>query len=416
MVDSNTEFHKATCERRLRTITEETWVPLTSFFQRDSTYFPADRAKITEHEIEHRYQTKPTNIGMAIVSLLGAERIGHLSDRQVDYVIETIIDNLKNLKRHEGFFLDWYDSRTGEVLTHWPGADETIDKSKPSRLKQFVSSVDNAWLAAALLTAQKAKPHLAEKIQEILDQMDFEFFFDEEAQEVRGGYDVGAKKFDRFHYPRHKISEPRIITWVNAALKKNPEERKEILSRLLDREGRIPNELAGGAMFELLMPRLFVRERYLDERIETFVKKHLESGRVGRSVGDDPNLPGFPYIENGFAGDYPPREFITSHGIALLLSVFPEEAIRELMRAKTAYNGFYREGFGFMDSYSPETDRSTTTKVFVNEAMVFLSLLNYLEDNYFVNAFEQHFTEEELNTGCSAAQMEQEINELFVFE
>ena len=68
-----------------------------------------------------------------------------------------------------------------------------------------------------------------------------------------------------------------------------------------------------------------------------------------------------------------------------------------------------------MDSYSPETDRSTTTKVFVNEAMVFLSLLNYLEDNYFVNTFEQHFTEEELNTGCSAAQMEQEINTSSLF-
>ena len=81
--------------------------------------------------------------------------------------------------------------RTGEVLTHWPGADETIDKSKPSRPKQFVSSVDNAYLQPLY---SLPKPNLIlPKNQEILDQMDFEFFSLMRKQEVRGGYDVGAK-------------------------------------------------------------------------------------------------------------------------------------------------------------------------------------------------------------------------------
>lgn len=405
---TETKLHKAACEQLARTLTGETWVSLISFLQRNSTYFPADRVRITEHELKHQPQTKPTNIGMAILALLGAEKIGHPSDREVDSVLKKIIANLKSLERHEGFFLDWYDSRTGETLTHWPGADGTKENS----VRQYLSSIDNAWLALALLIAQKAKPHLAGEIQEILDQMDFEYFFDDRAEEVRGGFDVDVGKFDLFHYPRHLISEPRIITWVNAALKKDPKERRRILSRLLDREGRIPNELAGGAMFEILMPRLFIREKYLDERVRTFVKMHLESGdKWGRSVGDDPNLPDFPYSENGFGGNHPQKDFITSHGIALVLSVFPEIAIKELMRAKEEYDGFYQPGLGFRDSYSHK-GRPTETKVFVNEAMVFLSLLNYLENDYFINLFEQHFTEEELNTGCSAAQIEREINRL----
>ena len=54
------------------------------------------------------------------------------------------------LDRHgpSGMFFNWYDERTGAVLHTWP--------SDGGPVYPFLSSVDNGWLAAALIVVSNA--------------------------------------------------------------------------------------------------------------------------------------------------------------------------------------------------------------------------------------------------------------------
>ena len=56
------------------------------------------------------------------------------------------------MDHHEpsGMFYNWYDEANGEVLTTWPTDGNTV--------YPFLSSVDNGWLAAALMVVAERRP------------------------------------------------------------------------------------------------------------------------------------------------------------------------------------------------------------------------------------------------------------------
>lgn len=355
---------------------KRTWDSLQLFFQAETSGFPADRLELNHDEVEVHPQTKPTNIGLGLVCLVAAERLGLVSESEAKRRLEQILGSLRALEQAQGFFYDWYDSRSGEKLTQWPDGGH--------ELNLFLSSVDNAWLAMSLLTVQKAKPELANTIQnDILEKMDFDFFFDCQEQELWGGFSVSQGKPSNFHYPRQFISEPRIIHWVKAALTVDQEARLTVLRRLFDQDGEIPDQVAGGAMFELLMPRLFLREKYLDASLDHAFDHHKEYGRthlngsVGISVADDP-INNNRYCEMGVGGLYKSCSVISSHGMALSILMDPELA-EQTMRQAEQFPGFYGK-YGYNDAVDLKTGAVTNTQIFIDQAMVFLSLFSRFDD------------------------------------
>lgn len=365
---------------------KRTWDSLQLFFQTETTGLPADRLELNQDGVEVHPQTKPTNVGLGLMCLLAAEQMGLASESEVNRRLEQILDSLKQLERSQGFFYDWYDSKSGDRLTHWPDGDH--------QLNLFLSSVDNGWLAMSLLTLQKAKPELAAEIQsEFLNKMDFDFFFDRGEQELWGGYIVSKGKYSDYHYPRKFISEPRIIHWVKAALTSNKEERQAVFHRLLDKDGEIPYQVAGGAMFELLMLRLFLREKYLDLSLGQAFYNHKEYGKkylggaVGISVADDPTNNN-RYLEMGVGGLYKCDSVISSHGMALSMLMDPKLA-EQTMRQLEAIPGFYGK-YGYTDAVDVKTGAVTNTQVFIDQAMVFLSLFSRFDD-YLRKMFLSHF-------------------------
>jgi hypothetical protein len=366
---------------------QRTWHSLQLFFQTSSTYFPADRLAVCESEINIYPRTKPTNIGLGILSLLAAEQLGFLPQTETQAQLKQLLDSLAQVERSDGFFYDWYDAHNGEVLLEWPDSGQ--------QLERFLSSVDNAWLALALLITQKAKPELADQIQtEFLSKMDFETFFDPQSEELWGGYSVTKQQHTNYHYSRERLSEPRIIHWVNAALCTDEEKKREILQRLLGKDGEVPHQLAGGALFELLMPRLFIRENYLDETVNDIFRQHLEYGNqhldgcVGVSVADDPTQHNH-YREMGVGGTYPSTTVLSSHGLALALLVQPKIALEAFQKAEQ-FPGFYTD-LGYFDAVDTKTGATTNTQVFIDQAMVFLSFFACL-DSSMVELFEQYFS------------------------
>jgi hypothetical protein len=366
-----------------------TWNSLDLFFQySENDLLPADRLRFSQSEIIISPQTKPTNIGLGMLTILGAEKIGVLAKDEFNHRLQLMIKSLAGLERSNGFFYDWYDSGTKKKLTHWLDGGSELDL--------FLSSVDNAWLALALLITAQAKPALAEQIhEEFLSKMDFDFFFDQDSQELLGGYSVSRGDYIENHYPRHLLSETRIIHWANAALVKDEDQKMEILSRLFDKQGEIPNKLSGGALFELLMPRLLVREKYLDEVLGQIFDEHCKygddnlGGIVGLSVVDDPNNKDH-YTEMGVGGRYPSGSVVSAHGAVLALLVDPVIALNSLS-AMEEIPGFYDE-YGYKDAVDVKSGKTTQTQIFIDQAMIFLCLVSY-EDDHFAKLFSNYFSD-----------------------
>src|SRR5690606_1286422 len=80
------------------------------------------------------HHTSPTNIGLMLLSTLGAYDLGYIGLIDLSTRLKLIFDTLDKLERHRGHFLNWYETRT---LTPLPPV--------------YVSTVDSGNLACCLL-------------------------------------------------------------------------------------------------------------------------------------------------------------------------------------------------------------------------------------------------------------------------
>lgn len=126
--------------------------------------------------------TSPTNVAFYLWSTLVARDLRLISDAQARHRLGQTLDSLARLERHadSGQFYNWYDPATGAKLTVWPPSGDPV--------YPFLSSVDNAWLAAALLMVSNAAPDLRGSAQALLAGMDFGCYYDPNAR----GSEVGA--------------------------------------------------------------------------------------------------------------------------------------------------------------------------------------------------------------------------------
>ena len=96
--------------------------------------------------------------------------------------IAATLASVARLERHQpsGMFYNWYDPATGAKLTTWP-----VDGNP---VYPFLSSVDNGWMAAALLMVSNAVPQLRDQARDLLAPMDFGSYYDPAAGLLRGGF------------------------------------------------------------------------------------------------------------------------------------------------------------------------------------------------------------------------------------
>jgi hypothetical protein len=209
------------------------------------TGLPADHIGGNLHPRSRSAYTSPTNIGMYLWAALAARDLGFISDREATERIGKTLRSVEWLERHEpsGQFFNWYDPATLELLTTWP--EPPHDPVYP-----FLSSVDNGWLAAALVMVAEAVPEHREQAWELATSMDFGCYYDENAKGpdagaglIRGGFWLeggtppGSDGFPRddycgmgetvvytgHHYGAFN-TEPRIASYIGIALDQIPPE------------------------------------------------------------------------------------------------------------------------------------------------------------------------------------------------
>ncbi len=184
--------------------------------------------------------TSPTNIGMYVWATLAARDLRLITPREARQRIADTLDSVAALERHEpsGQFYNWYDPDTLERITIWPEDGSTV--------YPFLSSVDNGWLASALLmVANGAVPQLRQQAHALVTSMDFGFYYNPIENQIRGGYwtsappsqvlvpavdsydcqpgaeEGGSSGFTCHHYGAFN-TEPRIASYIGIALGQIP--------------------------------------------------------------------------------------------------------------------------------------------------------------------------------------------------
>ena len=282
---------------------EDTWRSFEAMVE-PSTGLVADNIKGDLKPATRSAFTSPTNIGGYLWSTVVARDLHIINRREAYQRMSQTLDSVAQLERHEasGMFYNWYDPTTLEMLRIWPEDGSTV--------YPFLSSVDNGWLAAALMVVGSAEPRLRKEANAIFETMDFGFYYDPNAKAdvglIRGGFWVeqppGCSTLDNYrnrgpevYYTCHHYgafnTEPRIASYIGIATGQIPPEHyfgpwrtfpaencdfgwseqggigewREYLgvqvwegAYLYDDNYLVPTW--GGSMFEALMPDLFVPE------------------------------------------------------------------------------------------------------------------------------------------------------------
>lgn len=178
----------ATPAAQTRRLAADTWRSMTAMVD-PTTGLPADNITGDLAASGRAAYTSPTNLGAYLWSTVVARRLGFIGEREEVTRVSQALRSLARLERHEpsGMYYNWYDPSTLQLLRTWP--------SNGSAVHPFVSSVDNAWLAAALMIVRTAVPQQRTQAQELLSQMDFAFYYDPVARGadvpvglMRGGF------------------------------------------------------------------------------------------------------------------------------------------------------------------------------------------------------------------------------------
>src|SRR4030095_7756398 len=93
-------------------------------------------------------RTSPTNIGMSLLSTLGAHDLGYLTTDRLFARLEGAGRTAQRLERYQGHLLNWYDTATRAPLH-----------------PRYVSTVDSGNLAAALIATAHGLLQIEQKPQ-----------------------------------------------------------------------------------------------------------------------------------------------------------------------------------------------------------------------------------------------------------
>jgi len=205
-------------DKTLREYASDTWHSFDMMLYPE-TGLVADN--VSAEGVRARY-TSPTNVAAYLWSTIAARDLGLITPAEAAARIAKTLDTLETLERHtaSGQFYNWYDPATGQKLTVWPVDGSTV--------YPFLSSVDNGWLATALVMVANGVPSQSARARALYESMHFGFYYDPNAGLIRGGawteqppgcsvYDAAKNVWFTCHHYGALNTEPRIASYIGIA-------------------------------------------------------------------------------------------------------------------------------------------------------------------------------------------------------
>lgn len=221
------------------------WGYFSAFCTEQDNFLPPDNFQEQPPSgIAHR--TSPTNIGLALMSALCAQKLGIISAPHAEDFIGRMLRTMEKMPRYMGHFGNWYDTRTLRLLE-----------------PKYLSAVDCGNLCACLIALKSGlielgAQALAEKTERFISEMDFSVFYDGDKELLHIGIDpesgcASAGLYDLM------ASEARLTSYTAIAKGDIPHRHWQHLSRVM-RSCAGYRGMASwtGTMFEYLMPELFL--------------------------------------------------------------------------------------------------------------------------------------------------------------
>ncbi|MFG1956844.1 glucoamylase family protein [Nonomuraea sp. NPDC049028] len=164
---------------------KDTWRSMAAMVD-PATGIPSD--KVTGDLKTRAKVTSPTNIGTYLWSTLVARDLRVIASGEATARVGKVLDALERMDRDTptGQYYNWYDPATLQLVHTWP------DNGDPVSL--FASSVDNGWLATALMMVRNAVPRYSARASKLVTSMNFRSYYDPAARPdagtglLRGGF------------------------------------------------------------------------------------------------------------------------------------------------------------------------------------------------------------------------------------
>ena len=320
-------------QRELLGWAKATWQYFETFCTAEDHYLPPDNVQ-SQPPTGTAHRTSPTNMGLALVSALGAHALG-IDDGQGLALAERMLTTMEQLPRWNGHFYNWYHTCT---LRPMPPL--------------YVSTVDSGNCAAALLAAANAlrgwgQDALAARAQALCDGMDFALLYDPQRRLMHIGIDTGSGKRSEGYYDLLE-SEARLTSYFAVARGDVPREHWRALSRAQVQHERYRGCVSwSGSVFEYLMPELFLppqRDSLLWESAKFCLRVQRRRVRTGQPWGVSESAYfaldsalSYRYKAHGCAAlamqpDMDRELVLSPYSAFLALAVAPRAAVRDLRR------------------------------------------------------------------------------------
>ncbi len=403
---------EATAVIYFRNLARDQWKFYEESVNATTNFLPPDNVTVgTSKSLVVDYRTSPTNIGLYMLSTAVAQKMGLISlDEALSRLRQTVISIQKLPK-----FTTTVHDQSGrghsvEHLYNWYSINGT-----PAEIgNKFISTVDNGNLAAFLIATITAvgdsDPTLVYDLQKIVETMRFDVLYDAKNNALYHGAQVkdGKLYFTPGHYDM-VISEARSAYAVAILLGQIPTSawtnlKSKIGTEIanLDSNPELKLQSYTGTMFEYYTPRLYMRHQgtpldEADRQAVALQMKDVVGGIWGKSEANSNTSRG--YAAWGVRGLSQSREFIATgdqviapYASQLAVGLAPM-AVAKNLRAMDDLG--LRERYGQFESVTIKggglnLHYQVSPQFYAHHVgMGFVSLANYLHENFVQDWFEQ---------------------------
>ena len=375
--------------------------------------------------------TSPTNIGLALMSMVSAYDLNFESLDETISMIEKTITTIENLPKWNGHLYNWYNIYTLEAVK--PVFISSVDSGNLVgylyTVKQFLIEIINKKQNSSSIVNEKENTlnlnekeniskdnekieninkeeinSLIKRIDTLIHQTDFSKLYDYKIGLFSIGYNLETNTLINSYYDL-LASEARQTSIIAIAKRDVPSKHWNNCSRLLTTMGLYKGLISwGGTAFEYLMPTVNIpsyETTLLDESCRFSI---LSQRKYAKKLGIPWGISESAYNTKDFKGNYQYKTFgvpwlglkrdlddevvISPYATAMALTFYPNEAIENL---KTIDKNLGTGKYGFYESidYKP---KKAVNKTFMahHQGLILTSINNLLNDNIFQKRFMQN--------------------------
>lgn len=347
----------------LRQLLKETWAYLDCHLA-EETGFPTDSQ-------ESGGNTNTTNIGLYLASIGPAEKMGFITRTDALQRINKILESLGKIESCNGFLYNW------------------IDVGGDTKLAEGIMAVsDFNKLVSGLILVRQFFPEVEGKVLPLIRRINWSRLYDVPTGRTYWGYDLkNDKPIGLCDF--WLASDCRSVAFYMIASGSAPVELWDKMNRSKVTADGLTFYTPGywfGGLFMQVIDAMFLdspARTEMGNSIADFAwHQIMQSQERGLKVWgwSNCNVPGKGYTEGGFL----PWWVITPHASALVIEYYPRHVIANLRKLDemglrkplTADSPAY----GFRDSIDIKTLKADDRYLSLDQAMLFLSITNFLED------------------------------------